>query len=384
MEGQQQGRSGADGDHECRCAAPHGHGAGVHQAVQVEEHHMVHPGTDRRRFDDGDVVDGEPGHVHVPRHGHLHEHGQADRRRLREGPRETVGVGARLIGRGRHAAAMDVTLEPLWGHRDLAPLLARWHYEEFGDLYDPRVWNLEIATLEFEAMADPASSDVTWVAFDGDPADTSNVVGSVSLIGSDDLPGFEHLTPWLASLFIAPRARGLGIGSLLVDKVIDEAASRGHDYVHLFTAGQEQYYLDRDWRTIADCDHRGRSAVVMARATSSRGARRAVSSHWCSDPDTAGAYSYLRVGGRPEHRARLGAELLPSLWFAGEATSVEYPATMHGAWFSGERAADAVIAGTEGEVLVVGAGLAGLAAARRLVAAGRDTTVIELRERAGG
>ena len=50
---------------------------------------------------------------------------------------------------------MEITIAPLWGHRELAPLLARWHHDEFGYLYDERIWNREIATLELEAMAEP-------------------------------------------------------------------------------------------------------------------------------------------------------------------------------------------------------------------------------------
>jgi hypothetical protein len=38
-----------------------------------------------------------------------------------------------------------------------------------------------------------------------------------------------------------------------------------------------------------------------------------VSSKWCDNPDTNGAYSYLRVGGRPAHRDRLAASILPGL-----------------------------------------------------------------------
>src|SRR4029079_9542679 len=238
---------------------------------------------------------------------------------------------------------MDVSIAPLWGHRELAPVLARWHHHEFGYLYDDRIWNREIATLELEAMAEPGSRDVTWIAFEGAVADEHTLLGSVSLIGSDDLPGFERLSPWLASLYVTARARGGGLGGRLVDRVIAEAADRGHQYVHLFTAGQDAYYLARGWRSLTEVDHRGNRAVVMAKATSARGARRSVSSNWCSDPDSRGAYSYLRVGATPAHRDRLTHEILPGLWFAGEATSVEYPATMHGAWFSGERAVDAAI-----------------------------------------
>jgi monoamine oxidase len=279
---------------------------------------------------------------------------------------------------------MDVSIASLSGHRELAAVLARWHHDEFGYLYDERIWNREIATFELEAMAEPGSDDITWIAFEGTAPDEHTLLGSVSLIGSDDLPGFEQLSPWLASLYITPRARRASLGGRLVDCVIAEAAERGHDYLHLFTAGQDAYYLARGWRSLTELDHRGRRAVVMAKATSGRGARRSVNSNWCSDPDSRGAYSYLRVGATPADRARLTHEILPGLWFAGEATSVEYPATMHGAWFSGERAADAAIAQGAGDVLVVGAGLAGIGAARRLVSAGRRVTLVESRQRAGG
>ena len=279
---------------------------------------------------------------------------------------------------------MDISIAPLWGHRELAPVLARWHHDEFGYLYDDRIWNREIATLELEAMAEPGSRDVTWIAFEGAVADEHTLLGSVSLIGSDDLPGFERLSPWLASLYVTARARGGGLGGRLVDRVIAEAADRGHPYVHLFTAGQDAYYLARGWRSLTEVDHRGNRAVVMAKATSARGARRSVSSNWCSDPDSRGAYSYLRVGATPAHRDRLTHEILPGLWFAGEATSVEYPATMHGAWFSGEHAADAAIAAGARDALVVGAGLAGISAARRLTSVGHEVTIVEARLRAGG
>lgn len=277
-----------------------------------------------------------------------------------------------------------IRIESLVGKDDLVTRLARWHHDEFGHLYDALVWNAELAAAELAAMAAGTTSDATWVALDCAASDGEALVGSVSLIASDDLAGFEHLTPWLASLYVAERARGRGLGAALVETALAEAAARGADHVHLFTAGQERYYLERGWRTIAHVAVAGREAAVMRRATSPRAARRTVCSRWCSDPDTRGAYSYLRVGGRPAHRDVLAGPILPGLWLAGEATSRAFPGTIHGAWFSGERAADDVLAGEPTDVLVVGAGVAGLAAARRLVDAGRRVVVVEAKDRPGG
>jgi monoamine oxidase len=59
---------------------------------------------------------------------------------------------------------------------------------------------------------------------------------------------------------------------------------------------------------------------------------------WQKDPYARGAYSYALVGGA-EARQPLGAPLHDTLFFAGEATSVEQAGTVAGALESGTRAA---------------------------------------------
>ncbi|MEM1348853.1 MAG: FAD-dependent oxidoreductase [Myxococcota bacterium] len=67
----------------------------------------------------------------------------------------------------------------------------------------------------------------------------------------------------------------------------------------------------------------------------------AIVTRWREDPFARGAYSYLPVGSRGKDRVSL-REPAGRMFFAGEGTSVDNPATVHGAWIEGRRAAKAV------------------------------------------
>ncbi len=60
---------------------------------------------------------------------------------------------------------------------------------------------------------------------------------------------------------------------------------------------------------------------------------------WRSDPFARGSYSFHAVGSSPADRRALGTPVDGRLFFAGEATSADYYATVHGALISGRRAA---------------------------------------------
>jgi len=120
----------------------------------------------------------------------------------------------------------------------------------------------------------------------------------------------------------------------------------------------------------------------MSLKTSAPTPQAVLRTRWVSDPDFRTTYSYLKSGGTPTDRERL-TTVHRGLQLAGEATWSDGPGTMHGAWFSGERAADTVLSGDDetandsAPIIIVGAGLSGLAAGRRLLAGGRDSILLE-------
>lgn len=63
---------------------------------------------------------------------------------------------------------------------------------------------------------------------------------------------------------------------------------------------------------------------------------------WASDPFTLGSYSTMPVGSKGSDRTILAEPVGKRLFFAGEATSQDYPATVHGAFLSGVREAERI------------------------------------------
>lgn len=65
---------------------------------------------------------------------------------------------------------------------------------------------------------------------------------------------------------------------------------------------------------------------------------------WLADPFTLGSYSHIPVGILPVAYDIMAQPAGDRLYFAGEATNRQYPATVHGAYLSGLREARQILA----------------------------------------
>ena len=120
-----------------------------------------------------------------------------------------------------------------------------------------------------------------------------------------------------------------------------------------------------------------------------RSPTRGLVTRWDADPWSLGSYSALPVGTAPSVRETLESTVVSGrVVLAGEHVNSAHPATVQGAYLSGQNAARLLIergvARSTKTVVVIGAGIAGLAAAQALKAAGATVVVHESRDRIGG
>jgi predicted N-acetyltransferase YhbS len=94
-------------------------------------------------------------------------------------------------------------------------------------------------------------------------AKEQTVVGSASLIARD-MDTRPHLSPWLASLLVAPEHRGQGVGTALVHRVVQEAEALGTARLYLFAApDKEGFYSRLGWKPLERVRYRGYQQIVM-------------------------------------------------------------------------------------------------------------------------
>lgn len=152
---------------------------------------------------------------------------------------------------------MASRIESLRAHPAHVATLAAWHHAEWGHLFED--WTLAKATAELGDHASRDSLPATLVLLED-----GQLLGSVSLV-FEDAPELDDFgSPWLASLYVVPEARGRGLGARLVRAAIAHAATQGIARLFLFTPLHAAFYERLGWRSIARSRANGTAVDVMA------------------------------------------------------------------------------------------------------------------------
>ena len=103
--------------------------------------------------------------------------------------------------------------------------------------------NFQRTVKEFQNHVNRNTLPLTLVAFVN-----TIPIGSVSLV-EFELKSHTHLSPWVASLFVASAYQNRGIGKCLMEKIAAIGSQMGYRQLHLYTPVPD-YFAKSGWTVI--------------------------------------------------------------------------------------------------------------------------------------
>lgn len=135
------------------------------------------------------------------------------------------------------------------------PEIAKWHYLEWGALF-PQKSEADFAS-DLAATLNEAALPLSWVLLL-----EQQVVGTASIL-LQDMQTNRDLSPWLANIYLAPAARGKGLGKWLVQQVMLQAQQLGLTKLYLFTEDKPEFYQQLGWQPLKQELYEGKLVSIM-------------------------------------------------------------------------------------------------------------------------
>ena len=150
-----------------------------------------------------------------------------------------------------------LTIRRLTPEEPACTLVARWRHDAFfasdGASFE------ETLQSQQAWLAQPSDYELPLLAtVDGKPA-------GCCLFVRAEIDAKHDLTPWLASLYVAPEFRKQGIGAALVRAIERHARSVGCGELHLYTGKAEPFYARLGWVARERFDWHGERLTLMTR-----------------------------------------------------------------------------------------------------------------------
>jgi GNAT superfamily N-acetyltransferase len=144
----------------------------------------------------------------------------------------------------------DIKTEPQY-----IPVLADWHHHEWSSLNPGQTVDQRIEFMQAYLSDELIPS--TFVA------KGMHLMGSAAIIECD-MDTHPEWIPWLASVYVVPAFRHQGVGSRLVEHVMEEARKAGIKELYLFTPDRVAFYERLGWRVLNKETYRGHWVTVMS------------------------------------------------------------------------------------------------------------------------
>jgi len=153
-----------------------------------------------------------------------------------------------------------VRIEYLVDHADDIPTLAQWHHDQWHTITPHLTVADRIAGFQSRTRRREVPTGFVAVL--------DEVVVGMACLVAHDMETRPELTPWLATVLVAPDYRGRGIGSALSERVVAEARALAFSKVYLVTFDKTSFYARLGWSNLERTDYLGLPATIMIRALS--------------------------------------------------------------------------------------------------------------------
>ncbi|MCW9048577.1 MAG: GNAT family N-acetyltransferase [Gammaproteobacteria bacterium] len=148
-----------------------------------------------------------------------------------------------------------INIDYLGCHSQFTSILAQWHQDEWSKI-NPGLTTSKRIDL-YNSYKSEAAIPSCLIAISDD-----KLAGSASLVISD-MDTHDHLTPWLASVYVHENFRSQGIASQLIQRIIENAHQCGAKILYLFTADQSSFYMKRGWNKLETTEYHGELVDIM-------------------------------------------------------------------------------------------------------------------------
>jgi N-acetylglutamate synthase-like GNAT family acetyltransferase len=156
---------------------------------------------------------------------------------------------------------MPIELSYLVDYPEFCEQLAVWLHAEWG-------WFTPGSTLEARRQKLCAHLNRDELPLAVVAHERGTLLGTAAL-RAQDMDTRRELTPWMASVYVTPSARTLGIGTRLVARIEREAFRLGFGTLYLVTFDKASYYARRGWLSLERTLYRNEPVVVMCKSLSS-------------------------------------------------------------------------------------------------------------------
>jgi GNAT superfamily N-acetyltransferase len=151
----------------------------------------------------------------------------------------------------------QATILPLKACSPELEITARWRHEAF--LKEDGLTVADSEAQLTKLTTEPTGPEAALIAL------VDGRLAGICLLVLHEIEPAHDLSPWLASLYVAPQFRGRGVAKSLVKAIEDHARGEGVARLHLYTLDAENFYRKCGWAVAQRLPSRSGELVLMTR-----------------------------------------------------------------------------------------------------------------------